>query len=455
MGSSAAENEWTAVDGARPARLRLDHAVVLGGSFAGLLAARVLSHHAARVTVIERDRASPDTPAVRKGVPQGHHAHLLLRSGLTRIAALFPGIEEELEAVAGPAFDMVSDILWKVDGAFRPRFASDYHAYGLGRPALEAIVRRRVESLPNVTLLYEASASGLEISGERASGVRLDDGRLVAGDLMVDASGRGTRVPRWLEAAGYPRVDEQTAQLDLTYTSCVFIPRAGARRDFRVLLVPPVHPRCPRGGLLLPLENGRYVATLIAYGERPPRDLADFRACAERVDDPLYAKVLDGCEPVGKLTSFAIPRQIWRRYELSPRLPQRLLVMGDALCSFDPAFGQGISVSALEATELDNLLKRRDVPLDVLGERYFARAASLIATPWSLARARAPRVKSDRASRLHRWLRAYQRELMRAAAQSPALHLAFVRVVNLEASPASLLAPGLIVRVLAHRLRRV
>lgn len=441
----------------RPAaRPRLERAVVLGGSFAGLLVARVLSEHAAQVTVIERDRpsSSPGEVVVRKGVPQGHHAHLLLRSGLSRVRSLFPGIEQELEQVAGPAFDMVREILWKVDGEFRPRFESDYLAYGLGRPALEAVVRRRVEALPNVRFVYGSSASSLEIFRGRVTGVKLGYGRILGADLVIDASGRGTRVPAWLERAGYPRVEEQTVELGLTYTSSVLVPRAGAERDFRVLLVPPVHPRCPRGGLLLPLEGGRLVATLLAYGEAAPRTWTEFVARAEQVDDPLYAEVVKSCEPVGDLASFGIPRQIWRHYERASQMPERLLVVGDALCSFDPAFGQGISVAALEASELEQLLRERDLPLDELGARYFQRAASVIATPWTLARTRAPSATLEGAPRLQRWLRDYQRELMRAAAHSRALHLAFVRVVNLEASPTSLLAPGLALRVLGHRLRR-
>lgn len=432
----------------------LSHAVVLGGSFAGLLAASVLSRYAARVTVIERDEAPSLATRVRKGAPQGNHAHLLLRSGLDSLRALFPGIDADLEAVAGPAFDVVRDTRWKVDGLFRPRFDSDYRSYALGRPALEQVVRTRVSTLSNVEFAYGRTVSGFFVADVELRGVRLADGQELRADLIIDASGRGTRVPHWLSEAGFEPPPVMSAELGLRYASCVVEPGPTWRGDYRMLLVPPVHPRCPRGGLLVPLENGRFVVTLISYGgEPPPRDFEGVRAWAERIDDPSLAAVLRDANPLSEPSSFAIPQQIWRRYDRAQRLPSRLVVVGDALSSFDPAFGQGMSVAALEAVALEALLRAGWLPDNGLAARFFARTEKLIATPWSMGRARPAASDATTAvSRAQRWMRAYRKAFMEAAADSEVLHRAFLRVVNLQASPASLLAPALALRTLMHHM---
>lgn len=420
---------------------------------AGLLAARALAPHARRVSVLERDASPDERPGARKGVPQGDHAHVILRSGLDALQQLFPGIERELEAVAGPPFDVVRDTAWKIEGAFRPRFASRYQVYGLGRPALERIVRRRVAALPNV-VLRPASVSGLERAGDAIRGVRLTDGTTLGADLVVDASGRGTRVPAWLEQAGFERPEARSEALGLSYTSCIVEPTAGAGHDFRMLLIPPSS-RCARGGLLVPLECGRYLATLITYDkELPPLDWDGFRAWAARADDPLLGHVLAACRPVSARRRFAIPRRIFHRYDRLRALPRGLLAIGDAICSFDPAFGQGMSVCALEARALEQLLARRDLPLERLTSAYFARAARLIAIPWAMRRERPERSPRGERSLVQRLARAYRRELLRAAANSPALHLAFLRVVNLEAPPSTLFKPGIALEVMAHGLGR-
>jgi 2-polyprenyl-6-methoxyphenol hydroxylase-like FAD-dependent oxidoreductase len=174
----------------------------------------------------------------------------------------------------------------------------------------------------------------------------------------------------------------------LSYTSCVVRPRVTSRHDFRMLLIPPVMPRCPRGGLWVPLEQGRYLATLITYEkDRPPLDWKGFRAWAVGVDDPLLARVLDDCEPLSEPQRFAISKRVFRRYDRFAGRPKRLIALGDAMCSFDPAFGQGMSVCALEARALERLLADRELSVDELVARYFTQAAALIATPWSMSRA--------------------------------------------------------------------
>ncbi|HEX6245300.1 MAG TPA: tryptophan 7-halogenase, partial [Polyangiales bacterium] len=236
----------------RSPRPRLRHAVIVGGSFAGLLAARALWPACERITLIERDLPPNQLESPRKGVPQGQHAHVLLNSGLSCLREFFPDLDQELEAHAGPAFDLLEQTRWRIEGRFRPRFPSEYRAYAIGRPALEALVRRRVSALAGVTLEAGRSVAGLRFEADQVTGVVLTDGEVLAADLVVDASGRGTRTPRWLREAGFEAPASQTLELGLTYTSFVLEPRdpAGFDHDFRLLLLPPQPPHALHGGLI-------------------------------------------------------------------------------------------------------------------------------------------------------------------------------------------------------------
>jgi 2-polyprenyl-6-methoxyphenol hydroxylase-like FAD-dependent oxidoreductase len=436
----------------------ISHAVVMGGGFAGLLAARVLSDHAERVTLLEQDASASESRQVRKGVPQGHHAHVLLQSGLESLRVFFPEIDQALEHCAGPAFDLMQETRWRIDGLFRPRFPSPYRAYAIGRPLLEHVVRQSLAALPTVSIHYGAGARGLVLADGRVVGVNLTDDTSLPADFVVDATGRGSRMPHWLAQLGWPEPESRRVTLGLSYTSFEVEAGASADDDYRLLLLPPNLPDQPCGGLVTPLHDGRQLVTLVSYGdERPPLEWAGFRRFAiTHVHDAAFTRLLERCRPIGRGRVFQIPAQEWRRYDRLSSMPHGLVVVGDAMCTLDPAFGQGMSVSALEARELARLLEDRRVRLDDVPGAFHRAAARLLETPWSMGRGSRPDSASVPAAKLStRVMRAYRRALMRAGAESHTVHRAFTRVVHLEADARSLMAPSVLLRVLALAFARV
>ncbi|MBW3657428.1 MAG: hypothetical protein KY457_02245, partial [Actinobacteria bacterium] len=364
------------------------HAVVLGASMAGLVHAVPLAARFDRVTLVERD-VLPDTAEQRRGVPQGSHVHLLVPGGVVRLEELLPGVLADL---ARRGAHVIEAPEWRFNmGGDRLALADpDLRITGATRPLIEATVRDRVLALAGVELLDGWSARELTTTGDRrqVTGVRLRseaDGaeRVLDADLVVDTTGRGSPSPRWLEALGYGTPEEESLKVDVHYTSRLFRRDPADLDGCRHVLVD-IPPGASRGGVALAVEDGRWLVTLIGMlGERPPADLEGFRAYAGSLwNDELHA-IVRGAEPVGDASRRAFPAFSRRRYDRLPRLPERYAVSGDAVCSFDPRFGQGMTVALIEAMELGRVLDEHG--LERVGERLLSAAGWAVQDAWELA----------------------------------------------------------------------
>jgi len=427
---------------------RFDHAVVMGGSLAGLLAARVLTDRFARVTLVERD-ALPDGAANRRGVPQGVHTHGLLAGGSRALEQLFPGFARALVIDGALPGDIVRNFRWFFEGAPLARPASGMDGLIASRPFLEAAVRRRVRALPAVTTLDGTHVSGLTATAGRGrvTGVTLADGRTLDADLVVDASGRGSRTPRWLAASGYQAPREERIEIGLGYTTRLFR-REPAHLDGDLGTVVPPTPHGKRGGVMAAQEGGRWTVTLISHFVPPaPLDLDGFRHFAAALPSPDIHAVVRDAVPMGEAMTSRFPASLRRRYEQLWQFPERLVVIGDAICSFNPIYGQGMSVAALEALALGDVL--RDGLADV-GPRFFTKAAPIVDTPWATAAGNDLRMPETSGARspIAPLLNAYVARLQRAAHADADLAIAFMGVTNLIAPPSALFAPRTVWRVL-------
>ena len=445
-------------------RDRRRRAIVLGASFAGLTAAAALAEHFHEVVVLERDRC-PEGAAPRKGVPQGNHIHILLRTGIDALDDLLPGFIEETRA-ATETLDFGADLSWKHWGAWKARFESGVEVYPETRPALEARLRRRVSELPEVEIRWGTAAVGpaLDGTGRRVIGVELRSPTggpvLLEGDLVVDATGRGSRTPAWLEAHGFDAPAEEEVRIGLAYTTGFFRRLRPAPFPGEVLFLPPQAPGIRRGGVIMPVDDERWVVTLLGYaGDHAPTELDGFREFARGLSDPACAEAIEASEPLSEIRRYEISRQVRRRYDRLRTIPEGLLVTGDAVCGLDPHFGQGMSMAALEAVALRDLLRRRAGrrdPIRGLGRPFQRRAARIAAGPWSLTSGEAfrfPEIPGKRppGTGLLHW---YGRQLGLAGSWSPRLHRVFIRVMHLSAGPASILRPDVVLQVLAGALRR-
>ena len=429
------------------------HAVVIGGSMAGLLAARALSDHFERVTLVERDTLPPGADH-RRGVPQGRHTHGLLASGRRVLDRLFPGISAELVAGGAVDGDLLANYRWFFEGAHLARVPSGLDGLSMSRPYLESIVRRRVLALTNLTLRQDAQAEGLLFDGSRGSvtGVVLQDGNLEA-DLVIDTTGRASRSPQWLEDMGYERPVEETVEISLRYTTRLFRRRATDLNGDAGVVVPPT-PAGKRGGVMLAQEGNRWTVTLMShFGEEPPADLDGFREFLHSLPSQDIYDVVRDAEPLGDATTTRFLASRRRRYERLSRFPKAFLVMGDGISRFNPIYGQGMSVAALEALELDAALRGAAASL---AKRFFARAAQVVDTPWSVAVGsdlRMPETIGPR-SAVVSFINGYMARLHRAAHHDAELAKAFMRVANLVAAPPSLMHPRLALRVLRGNIKR-
>lgn len=438
----------------------LDQAVVIGASVSGLLAARVLAKHFDQVTVLERD-ALPPPGTPRKGVPQGNHLHVLLARGRDLLENFFPGLTEELAQCGATVGDLSETSRWFSGGAYTQNFRSGLISVQASRPLLEGLILQRVRALPNVTILEQHNVMGLLHDNGQVTGLRVEDRRGAAPSetvqraaLVVDAAGRGSRCLGWLEELGYPRPPEEQIKMNLAYTTRHFrrLPEHANGHNPIVCLNTAEN---KRAGVLQAIEGERWVATLSGFlGVAAPTDLQGYLEYARQLEAPDIYNVLRGAEPLDEGYTYKYPASQRRYFEKLTRFPAGMLVVGDALCSFNPIYGQGMTTAAVEADLLDQCLGAGG--LDGLARRFFQNAGKQLDSPWQIAAGSDlayPEVQGKRApgSKL---VGAYLERLLLASQTDTTLNLAFQRVTNLMDPPSALFHPKIVARVIQGRRGR-
>lgn len=433
-----------------------EHAVVLGASLSGLLAASVLSESCGSVVVVERDDL-PSGPEHRRGTQQSRHAHGLLAGGLQALEDLLPGLTDELLAQGGVPGDNQLDCRWYNDGRLLQQHASPLRGLAVSRPLLDAVVRRRVLSLPQVRLLQQTDAIGLALRDGQVTGARVQPRAVTSmpstlpAQVVVDATGRGSRTPSWLAEAGCPEPPTSTIRIGIGY-STVVLPRRPDDLDGDAAVVIGATPTLPRAGAAIAMEGDRWMVTLAGYeGHHPPTDLPGLRDFAGTLASGELAELLAARPPLGPARTYRFPSSLRRHYERLRHPPDGLVVLGDALCSFNPVYGQGMTVCAVEARLLRDVL-RAGAPH--LGRTFFSRAVEVVDSAWQIAAGgdlRLPVVPGQRSPQV-RLVNRYVARVQAAAAVDAGVGLAFLRVANLLDPPQSLLRPAVAGRVLARAL---
>jgi 2-polyprenyl-6-methoxyphenol hydroxylase-like FAD-dependent oxidoreductase len=443
-----------------------ERAVVLGASMGGLLAARVLADFFDTVTVVERD-VLPDGPAVRRGVPQGRHVHVLLARGAQILDELFPGFLSELVADGAPLWDggELSQLHLSFGGhelLRSGRIAKQPKAVAVhmpSRPFLECHVRRRLEAMSNVTILggHDAAELTSTVGRNRVTGVRVvnrDSGaeRELMADLVMDARGRGAQTPAFLESLGYGRPVEDHIVMHTTYVSQLLRIPPGTLKEMLVDIGPA--PGRPTGMFLSGYENDTWMFTVFGMvGHEPPRDLAGMLSFAQEYCPAHLIAAVRAAEPIGEVAHHRMPSSQWRRYDKMPRFPDGLLVCGDAICSFNPIYGQGMTVAALDAAALRDCLRRGGTDLP---RRYFRASAKAIGVAWQMA-AGSDLAFPEVAGRRSRSMRVTSRLVdwaLTACESDPVVAVHFFKVNGLIDPPIRLLHPAFVYRVAVENLRR-
>ncbi len=432
------------------------HAVVIGGSMAGLLAARVLSDHFARVTVIERDRF-PEEPVPRRGVPQAHQLHVLLRRGRVILERLFPGLGGELVSAGCPVVDMANDLAWLTPAGWGTRFPSELALISFSRDLLDFGVRRRL-SASGVCFLEERDVLGLLPGAGGVAGVRVRSRageEEVGADLVVDATGRGSLAPRWLAEIGYPRPEETTVDAHLGYASRLYARPPNFRAGWKGVYVQVAPPDFTRGGVLFPIEGDRWMATLVG-GDRdyPPTDERGFMDFARSLRAPTIHETLQGAEPLTPVRRYRATENRRRHYERLSRMPENFLVTGDAACAFNPVYGQGMTTAALGAEALEACLRG---DLAGLSKRFQKKLAKVNAAPWMLATGEDYRYRGTEGGTLDlmtRFMHRYMDRVMELSTGDAAVRLRLLKAFNLIEPPTTLFHPYLAAKVLRREIPR-
>lgn len=430
---------------------RGERAIVVGGGVAGLLATRVLADAFDRVTVIERDRL-PDDPRGRPGVPQSTHVHALLEAGRAVFEDLFPGYGAEVRAAGGLLIDAARELRYHHHGRYLARGPEPLPMLCASRPLLEHVLRERLTERDDVHVRAPCTFTGFLLDSNRhaVSGVRVREGsdhRELHGAITVDATGRASPTPRWLESEGFDVPPREDVYIDLAYSSLVVERPADARGGFLIAPAPPAK----RGGTVVPVEDGRWMVTLFGvHGDHPPGDHAGCEEFAARLPAADPARILTEHSVLGEdVHRYQFPSNRRYRYERVEGLPDGLLVIGDAIASFNPIYGQGMSVAALEALHLHQTLDRS--PVGPLAPAFFDRVAGTVDLVWRMtvgADFGFPETTGPAPSgtAIRGW---YLDRLIRTAHEDGLATDAFARVLRLEHPPRRLLRPSILRRVLS------
>jgi 2-polyprenyl-6-methoxyphenol hydroxylase-like FAD-dependent oxidoreductase len=446
------------------------HAIVIGGSMAGLLAARVLTEHFDRVTIIERDRL-PIAPEFRSGVPQARHAHLLLVRGRMILEQFFPTLTADLLAAGVPVLDTTADLQFLNPVGWLPRFRSDLSIFSCSRVLLEWTVRQQlaryagvrfaercdvIELLPDA---HNSGVAGVRVRSRDQANAEQSGTQELHADLVVDASGRSSHTPDWLQALGYPRAQETVINAFLGYASRVYARPSGVSHDWQALWIATRPPALLRGGVIFPMEQDRWMVTLVgAARDYPPTDEAGFLAFARSLASPLLYEAITAAEPLSPIYGYQRTENCLHHYERLGSWPENFVVLGDAVCAFNPVYGQGMTVAAVSALTLDQALRaqRRGAQGDGRGlaRQVQRQLAKQNAVPWLMATGedfRYPATEGGHPDRLTRLTHWYMDRVLLLCAERADVYRTFASVLHMLNPPGVLFRPRILLKVLAYR----
>ncbi len=430
-------------------------AIVIGGSLAGLLAARVLAEQFERVLIVDRDHL-PLTPEPRRGVPQSVQPHVLFAKGYRILEELFPGIGNALEAAGAVSFDWGKDFLCFQQGNWMPttETATGIESYTCTRPLLESTVRRRVSQLPNVEFLTGQRVIGL--SGDRTliQGIKLRNGEEYSAQLVVDASGRSTQIPQWLQDLGCVPPTATIVDPQLGYATCRYRIPVEFQPKGKILLVSQDPPNQPRLGYLAAVEHQEWIATLGGYGQDyPPIEEQGFLRFAQSLSNPAFYNAIVWAEPCSAIRAHRATANRLYHYE-DMHLPDGFIAIGDSVCALCPVYGQGMTVSAISAVLLSCWLsqphQQRSKVLN--GTSFQKQLAHSNAFPWSLATGFDSKFPTTKGAIAPNWagnlFQGYAERLAALAQKDVDVHLQFLEMAHMLKPPSSLLNPRLMLKAL-------
>jgi 2-polyprenyl-6-methoxyphenol hydroxylase-like FAD-dependent oxidoreductase len=441
--------------------VRKGRAIVIGGSFAGALAARVLADKYEQVFIVERGDP-PEKVLPRRNVPQAHHVHLLLQRGKLAIDRLFPGFFSELEQLGATVADLSRDIRWLHCDIWKERFSTDIFAHYCSRSLIDHVIWRRICALSNITYIPHTKVTGLVAKNGAVDGVQCITGdrhHSLMGDLVVEASGRGSQAALWLSEIGYPDTPMSTVKASLGYASRIYRRLPEFAEEWKVLLIFPRLPASRRMGVISPIEGDRWMVTTGGWFDAFPNPVEDeFLNYLHGLPSREIYDVVRRAEPLSDIATYRMPGGLRRHFEQMPSWPARFLVIGDAVCSFNPLYSQGLTICAMEAefllSSLDRLLA--DKGSSRICQEIMSAFSHIVEQPWEQAKnedMRFPEMGGSPsfALQVRHW---YMTKIAEVSAHHRGTLVALLRAINLAEGGNQLFKPHMIARVLGLSLQQ-
>ncbi|MBD2309809.1 FAD-dependent monooxygenase [Chroococcidiopsis sp. FACHB-1243] len=444
------------------------HAIVIGGSMAGLLTARVLADYFEQVTILERDRFPTEVPAPRKGVPQCTQLHILLTRGRQIMEELFPGLEAELIEAGAVVLDMGADVEWLNPFGWAARFPSGFRALSFSRYILDWLIHRRLSQFHNIQAIESSYVTGLLANADKTAvtGVvmrrrqhseQVQQEELSA-DLVVDTSGYSSQAPKWLKAIGYDPPEETIVTTSMGYASRLYEIPTDFQEDWKGVYIQAAPPERTSMGVLYPIENNCWIVGVCATApNRPSTNEAEFLEALRDLPSPHIYNAVKNAKPATAIEIYYPPGNRLRHYERLNRQPQGFIALGDSVCSFTPIYGQGITVAALGAILLQQCLQRFE--LAELPTQFQKKLAKVNATPWIAATsqdAKYPSVKglTQPPSLPEKAIGWYMDRLIQLTTKEPLVTLVLFNVFHMVQSSGALFQPSILFRVIQQQLTR-
>ncbi|MEO0373680.1 MAG: 2-polyprenyl-6-methoxyphenol hydroxylase-like oxidoreductase [Cyanobacteria bacterium P01_A01_bin.17] len=442
------------------------HAIVIGGSIAGLLAARMLTDHFERVTIVERDPL-PSEPKARPGVPQSQHTHILLTQGYHSLETLFPGIGDSLVAQGATRIDWLAECPIMFPSGWAPRFPSEIKAPLCSRTLLEQVIRQQLERNDRIRWATPCTVTQFIHHPQRAAlrAVQLKDAHgkttELSAQLIVDASGRNSHAPQWLQHLGYAPPQETIIDSGLGYASRWYRRPREFSEDWKSIYVMAQAPNYPCLGALFQLEDDRWLVTLMGINHNyPPTNDAGFLDFASHLRSSVIYEAIKTAEPLSEIYSYRGTANRQRHYEKLTQLPENFISIGDATCAFNPVYGQGVTIAAESAIILGQCLQHQHERYGAgqwtgFSQYFHQQLVSVTRTPWLMATGedlRWPQTVGNQPDLMTRLMQWYMDQVISLINEDGDVYQAFLEVIHRLKAPTSLLHPQILKKVLAKRI---
>ena len=430
----------------------LRKAVVIGGSIAGLLAARVLSDHFEKVIILEKDNF-PENDKVRKGTPQAGHIHLLLVRGKEVLQEFFPELEEDLKKIGVEKIDFLNDGRYLLPSGWAQRFPSGIITFGCTRILLEDIIRKQVTKISKIKIQENTNVKSLVLEKPNRVILETEDDK-ISGDLIVDCTGRNTKIPLWLEEIGYPKTETTRVDSFVGYATRRYI-LPEKDRDWKMFVILNKPISNPRAGIIFPIEGGKCLVGLYGIGKNyPPIEEEGFLEYARNLESNEIYNLLKEAVPDSDINGYKVQGSRRYSYEKMQRWPENLIVLGDAVSVFNPFYGQGITSAALGAKALDEMLKNSKTGSDFAKE-FQKKLAKVVSLPWILGTSEDMRWPSTTGKRPDTITRMVQNHAQRVLLLGPKSRLAtksFLQMMHMTRSPMIIFHPVIMVQLIVNSI---